>query len=74
MRLTTLVTTLALVSVVVVSPAAQGTGIREVTASERSLIPAWFARSVSQGVGIPTALSHEGERSCRSRDWLEGLT
>jgi len=39
MRLTTLVTTLALVPVVVVSPAAQGTGIREVTASERSLIP-----------------------------------
>jgi type IV secretory pathway VirB9-like protein len=39
MRFTTLVTTLALVPVVVVSPAAQGTGIREVTASERSLIP-----------------------------------
>jgi hypothetical protein len=39
MRLTTLVITLALVPVVVVSPAAQETGIREVTASERSLIP-----------------------------------
>src|SRR5213592_4283758 len=39
MRLKTLVTTLALVPVVVVSPAAQETGIREVTASERSLIP-----------------------------------
>jgi type IV secretion system protein VirB9 len=39
MRFTTLVTTLALIPVVVVSPAAQGTGIREVTASERSLIP-----------------------------------
>ena len=39
MRFTTLVTTLALVPVVVVSPAAQETGIREVTASERSLIP-----------------------------------
>ena len=39
MRLTTLVITLALVPVVVVSPAAQETGIREVTASDRSLIP-----------------------------------
>ena len=39
MRVTTLFTTLALVPVVVISPAAQGTGIREVTASERSLIP-----------------------------------
>ena len=39
MRFRTLVITLALVPVVVVSPAAQETGIREVTASERSLIP-----------------------------------
>jgi len=39
MRPTTLVTTLALVPLVVVSLAAQGTGIREVTASERTLIP-----------------------------------
>jgi len=39
MRPTTLVTTLALVPLVVVSLAAQGTGIREVSASERTLIP-----------------------------------
>jgi type IV secretory pathway VirB9-like protein len=39
MRPKTLIATLALVPVVVVSLAAQGTGIREVSASERSLIP-----------------------------------
>jgi len=39
MRLKTLVAAVALVLLVVVSLAAQGTGIREVSASERSLIP-----------------------------------
>src|SRR5437588_13120894 len=39
MRARTLVSTLALVSLVVVSLGAQATGIREVSASERSLIP-----------------------------------
>ena len=39
MRLKTLVAAVALVPLVVVSLAAQGTGIREVSASERSLIP-----------------------------------
>lgn len=39
MRVKTLVTTLVLVSVAALSVVAQGTGIREVSASERSLIP-----------------------------------